>query len=249
MRRYFVALIYCGVTMLGCAFALALPEAASTCHVRGEDAQCGSCVAARCETETNGCCGDKACDPTITLLESCSEPTGSPSCASFLVSTPTTTAGASLQACVRTRCGAFCQTVSGTSKTSCREPTGAEGVSCACVTSKDTNDVVCSTTSIPQTLCCAPTTWPEEGQECQCLPLNCLPTETGCTCSLLPYRTVTSTSRCSGGKCCVNRDVCSCGPFDACAPGYAEVSECSIDVVACGERRVNVASCSLRSTP
>ena len=250
MRQCFVAAFTRSLpfALAGCIAFVSVPDVSDdTCRVRGDEKPCGACVASRCGAQVRACCGDKVCDATLSLLEACSDPGGGPECASLLNAAQGTGEGSALQTCIREKCGAFCQSVSGRSNTACQEPAGAAGTSCSCVMSSTPNDVVCSAASVPSTLCCAPSTWPAEGQACKCEPLNCVPTTAGCTCGLLSYRSASSSDRCTGGKCCVFRSECRCGPFDSCSSDETEVAECNLNVVTCSGSQVNVPSCSLRT--
>lgn len=247
----FVAAAAHGVLMFlaGCVVALATPDLSNECQFQGSESLCGTCVTSRCREAVNGCCGDKACEATLAILEGCANPGGGPACAQLLSTAAPTSSGANLQTCIRDRCAPSCQTVSGVSKTKCREET-PDGRGCSCEISTTPNDLVCNAFLMPATKCCAPDTWPAIGQECKCVSLYCEATEIGCGCELRNYEPSASERRCAagvGGRCCASASACSCGNFVACSPIETEVVECNIDAVTCPRRLVNVTSCSIRS--
>lgn len=224
--------------LVGCIFVVSPEEYGTTCRFRGEDTQCGTCIATKCRRELNECCRDESCETTLSDVDDCAAHS------SYACNVLKGTARRSIAECVKRECDAVCVELRGAPTTSCREPRLGEGSACSCDASGEVNDVICNSSAFPRTLCCAPKGWPAPGLACTCRPLECRPTNDGCFCSLADF---TPKQRdCTALKCCVDQDKCTCRARD-CFAFEREVESCDVGVLECADGQDRVESCSARA--
>jgi hypothetical protein len=234
----------------GCILFVSPSGGGSECKFSGASTDCGLCIAASCQTQVNGCCGDPSCSGAVMpLVDGCASKQDA-SCGK-LKSATGGEAAESLGACVSRSCKGVCAPFSGTSETTCEEGTLGEGHVCTCKdlgTPGSTNTFVCSPEVYPGTLCCAPPDWPQPGQECDCFVSGCPSDGVGCLCNLVDYVESDVSPTCSGAVCCAGAEPdepygCGCSP-SPCTRGLTEVPTCGIAELQCASGQVQVAACS-----
>ena len=228
----------------GCALVVHPETFGSTCRFSGDDSECGACVAARCQPLVDGCCRDEACSTTLAALEGCAR-SGDGRCDALKADrTSAVSSQANLASCVATRCSGRCASKAERSQslTRCTESARSVGRACRCALSESPNDFECSAIEQPGSVCCAPAGWPAEGLECTCFPLDCVPSLSGCVCSLEDRTPEVST--CSGGICCAAPGGCHCRA-SACEPSQTRVASCSAREALCPDGQLRVERCSL----
>jgi hypothetical protein len=81
MRRLLA--LACMASAVGCVlFADDDPsKLGTTCHFRGDDGDCGRCVASSCRSKVDACCSTSSCAPALALLEQCVGDSSAAGCA------------------------------------------------------------------------------------------------------------------------------------------------------------------------
>jgi len=219
----------------GCVLLVTPDPGGEHCQFAGEDTTCGKCARAQCQVAIDDACG-AADEEVLTALEDCALNRG-PRCHTLLSSTTRP-----LATCLEKRCSGACAPRPFPSTTRCAPLPVGDGRECSCTTAQPATDYVCSEAAIARTICCAPRGWPAEGLSCSCLPLNCSPTPTGCSCFLAFYGT--SGESCAGEICCAVGATCRCSTKE-CAPGTVRVDRCDVSKVSCETGQDRVSSCTV----
>jgi hypothetical protein len=240
----------CSIT--GCILFVSPATGGSACTFAGSSTACGSCIQKECQAEVNACCSDSTCESSVMpTVDSCATKKDD-TCETLEKATgPASSPEVALGACVTKACTSECGPAPSTSKTDCYAPSNGLGKLCSCRTGLGTtNTFACSTATYPNTLCCAPVDWPQPGQECDCFPSGCEPTEEGgCICNLVDFSGCGVSATCGGEFCCAGSDPeegysCACGPVP-CTTGETQVKSCGIEQLRCAKGTVPVASCSV----
>ncbi|MBX3187701.1 MAG: hypothetical protein KF819_11825 [Labilithrix sp.] len=229
-----------GSPIFGCILFVSPEPLGEHCGFSGKEADCGKCVAARCQGEVDACCRDDACTSTLVSLEGCASARDD-RCSAVRDARGTGGAAGALATCVASRCGGVCTKSSGASETRCAEPSLIKGRGCTCELGAPGTDFACNTEAFPETVCCAPQGWPGAGLACSCLPIGCLPSNDGCLCTRIDYEGPGAT--CAGAICCAESDGCYCGTKQ-CQSSQPRVPSCTLAEIGCPRGQKRVASCS-----
>jgi hypothetical protein len=237
------------VTLAGCILFVSPADYGAHCEFQGMTTDCGACLAERCQTTIDACCGDSTCASILSSVDTCASELGD-ACTTLkdAAKSGTDPTQQALGSCVATLCAGECAASQGESVTKCSEPEFAEGTACTCSSASDggANDFVCSSAVYPEALCCAPSGWPGPGLTCNCEPLECSSMPSGCSCSLSCSPFGSSSTTCSGPPhCCALSGSCSCSD-SPCTSGETKVSSCSAKTAGCPSGAHVVESCSIR---
>lgn len=223
-----------------------------TCHIRGETTACGACIATKCRTQLDACCGDGSCATILDTIDTCVADSTQAACPLvFFKPAVVSSTMDKLRQCT-SDCAATCNaatgTSSGTSGTSGGGPfaTGCSSFissECDCSGDLPPSSVACSTDSLGSGVCCADYGWPNTGLRCDCKAYRCKDTATGCICG-------TSVSgpnqSCTGTYCCLFEGTCTCGTTK-CSNVSTPVASCTAATTDCvSSSQRHVPSCSLR---
>ena len=126
-------------SLVGCMLVVSPEEYGTVCRFRGEDTQCGACIAANCQAAVDECCRDEGCTQPLRSLDDCAEH-HTQEC-NTLKGTTIPTSAVGLAQCMKSKCDAACSELKGAPTTSCREPRLGEGSACTCNSGGDANDV------------------------------------------------------------------------------------------------------------
>ena len=264
--RGFGALLALALGTAGCVLLVASPPEGlgSECHFSGENTSaCGRCVTEKCVESLNACCGDRTCDDTMVLLDSCSADTFQ--CTTLIdPDLAASNAGAELATCISKKCRVACSE-EGNAASLDGGGDGSDGkehvtrctqyddhCSCSIPSSSSSYDepnaTTCGTATYPNALCCADERWPLTSTTCECSQVSCAKTVSGCECSTGTGGTLTTCGDPGAYfHCCLNSSgtVCECGSAKPCPSYETEVESCTVDSVGCSSTRVSVSACAL----
>ncbi len=238
-----------GLASSACILLVSLQDPGGAhCRFAGSETPCGACLAKQCTAAVDGCCLGEQCGGVVTDVEACA---GGAAEACGRVADPQDRGGAhgDLARCIAASCADACAVPAKLYSTHCQRAYVTSVETCRCDVSSAANDTPCTETGHPDLRCCAPEGWPGASLECDCLRILCIAAGAGCLCQLGSVDENMRATTCTGAVCCLDptEPSCTCDPSDTskCMPGETQVPTCNIDVLACGNGKHHVESCTL----
>jgi hypothetical protein len=232
----------------GCIFFVGGGDLGETCTFDGRDEEpCGRCVAEHCQEAVNTCCGDRACERSLDLLDACASGDSCYELERAQEARP-------LASCIEEACSDACDVRMHSRLLPASTACEVQSSYCSCTVPgppgtevSEPNGVACGAATFARAICCASSDWPQELSECTCFDAVCTTYSNACICELTTSNDpVFQVDLCTRGACCMSSDgSCGCTPeSSSCFDGDTRVESCSTAQVDCGPDRRGVESCS-----